>query len=395
MNPDGALAGIRVIEAGLHVQGPQAAATLGDWGADVIKVELPGFGDQSRWLPVAEGESRSAYFIACNRGKRSVTLDLRVPDGRDIFLRLAATADVIITNFKPGTMESWGLGYAEVSARNPRVVYASGSTYGTQGPDAGREGADLSGQASGGLISTTGRPGGEPTPVGAVVADHIAAQNLVGGIVAALYARERSGRGQHVETSLLGGQIWAQASEYTAHLLTGRPAGPANRGSPMIPGLYGIFPTADGWIAIVGVVGPARTVFYETIGRPELADQFPEPLYWADTKSRLFPILDDVFRTRTTSAWSDVLRAAGLRFAPVRTHTDVIADPAVWDNGYLATVDGPAGEERVVAAPVRFSDTPARPSVFAPELGQHTEEVLLEAGLSWDEISALRDSGSI
>lgn len=395
MNPGGPLSGVRVIEAGLLVQGPQAAATLGDWGADVVKVELPGFGDQARWLPVEEGDARSAYFIACNRGKRSVTVDLRVPDGRETFLRLAETADVVITNFKPGTMEGWGLGYTDVAARNPLVVYASGSTFGSQGPDATREGADLSGQAAGGLISTTGRAGGEPTPVAATLADHIASQNLVSGILAALLARARTGRGQHVETSLLGGQIWAQASEFTAHLLTGRPAGPADRGNPMIPGLYGIFPTADGWIAVVGVVGPLRAVFYEVLGRPELSEQFAEPLYWADTKARLFPILDEVFRTRSTAEWCAVLSSAGLRFAPVRDHAEVAADPGVWENGYLVKVDGPAGEAHVVASPVRFSDTPSQAGAFAPELGQHTEEVLLEAGLSWDEISALRDSGAI
>src|SRR4051794_5413132 len=135
----GALDGLKVVEAGLLVQGPQAAATLGEWGADVVKVELPGVGDQSRWLPVQPGDARSAYFIGCNRGKRSVTVDLRVPDGRDVFLRLAEWADVIITNFAPGTMEGWGLGYDDVAARNPRVVYAAGSTFGTEGSDAARE----------------------------------------------------------------------------------------------------------------------------------------------------------------------------------------------------------------------------------------------------------------
>jgi crotonobetainyl-CoA:carnitine CoA-transferase CaiB-like acyl-CoA transferase len=185
----GALDGIRVVEAGLLVQGPQAAATLGAWGADVVKVELPGFGDQARWLPVAPGDSRSAYFVACNRGKRSVTLDLRVATGREVFLRLAEVSDVVVTNFTPGTMEGWGLGYDELAARNPGVVYASGSTFGPIGP--GREGADLSGQAAGGLISTTGREGGEPTPIGATIADHIASQNLVSGILAALLARVR------------------------------------------------------------------------------------------------------------------------------------------------------------------------------------------------------------
>ena len=217
----GALDGVKVVEAGLLVQGPQAAATLGEWGADVIKVELPGFGDQSRWLPVQPGDGRSAYFIGCNRGKRSVTVDLRTPDGREVFLRLAEWADVVITNFAPGTMDGWGLGYEDVAARNPRIVYAAGSTYGTEGTDAAREGADLSAQAAGGLISTTGRDGHEVTPVGATIADHISGQNLVGGILAALFAREKSGQGQRVTTSLLGGQIWAQASEYTGCLLRG------------------------------------------------------------------------------------------------------------------------------------------------------------------------------
>jgi len=231
----GALDGVKVVEAGLLVQGPQAAATLGEWGADVIKVELPGIGDQSRWLPVQPGDSRSGWFIGLNRGKRSVTVDLRTPDGREIFLRLAEWADVVITNFSPGTLEGWGLGYDDVAARNPRIVYAAGSTFGTEGTDASREGADLSAQAAGGLISTTGRDGQEVTPVGVTIADHVASQNLVSGVLAALLARERTGRGQRVTTSLLGGQIWAQAAEYTGYVLRGRPGGRANRGHGLIP----------------------------------------------------------------------------------------------------------------------------------------------------------------
>src|SRR3954451_6703349 len=291
----GALDGIKVIEAGLLVQGPQAAATLAEWGADVVKVELPGFGDQSRWLPVQPGDARSAYFIGCNRGKRSVTADLRTPEGREVFLRLAEWADVVITNFAPGTMDGWGLGYDEVAARNPRVVYAAGSTYGTEGTDASREGADLSAQSAGGLISTTGRDGQEVTPVGVTIADHISGQNIVAGVLAALYAREKTGRGQRVTTSLLGGQIWAQASEYTGCLLRGAPAGRSNRGHALIPGLYAIFPTADGWIAVVGIVGPLRQKFFEVVGRPELNERFAQPLYWEAEKRELFPLLDDAF----------------------------------------------------------------------------------------------------
>ncbi|MEY2435065.1 MAG: hypothetical protein QOC92_4790 [Acidimicrobiaceae bacterium] len=387
----GALDGLKVVEAGLLVQGPQAAATLGEWGADVIKVELPGIGDQSRWLPVQPGDGRSAYFIGCNRGKRSVTVDLRAPDGRDVFLRLAEWADVVITNFAPGTMEGWGLGYEDVSARNPRVVYAAGSTYGTEGSDATREGADLSAQAAGGLISTTGRDGHEVTPVGATIADHTAAQNLVAGILAALFAREKSGAGQRITTSLLGGQIWAQASEYTGCLLRGAPAGRANRGHPLIPGLYAIFPTADGWIAVVGIVGSLRQTFFEVVGRPEFTERFAQPLYWEAEKAELFPLLDEAFATATTAEWCDRLRAAGLRHAPVRDHGEVVADPNVWANGYLVNIEG----VDVVAAPVSFSSTPARSSAVAPELGQHTEEVLLELGYTWDDITRLQDSGAI
>jgi crotonobetainyl-CoA:carnitine CoA-transferase CaiB-like acyl-CoA transferase len=387
----GALQGIKVIEAGLLVQGPQAAATLGQWGADVVKVELPGFGDQSRWLPVSPTDARSAYFIGCNRGKRSVTIDLRRPSGREVFLRLAETADVVITNFKPRTMESWGLGYDDLAARNPRLVYAAGSTFGPLGDDAAQEGADLSGQAAGGMISTIGVEGGDLSPIGATIADHIASQNLVAGILAALLARERSGRGQSVETSLIGGQVWAQASEYTAYLLTDTVPLRANRSHSLIPGLYGIFPTADGWIAVVGVVGRARAAFYQVLGQPDLAERFSQPFYFQDVKDELFPIVAAAMSTRPTAEWCRLLAEAGIRHAPVRDYAEVVADPGVWANGYIARVDG----EPVVCAPVRFGSTPAEPAATLPELGQHTEEVLIEAGFSWDDISRLSEEGAI
>lgn len=391
----GALDGLRVVEAGLLVQGPQAAATLGEWGADVVKVELPGFGDQSRWLPVAPDDRRSAYFIGCNRGKRSVTVDLRQPSGKELFLRLVERSDVVISNFKPGTMESWGLGYDELSGRNDRIVVAFGSTFGPLGPDAAREGADLAGQAAGGLISTTGTDGGEPSPVGATIADHIACQNLVAGILAALFARERTGRGQRVDTSLLGGQIWAQASEYTAFLLTGQVPPPANHGNSLIPGLYSIFPTSDGWIAIGGVVGSSREAFFSLMGRPDLVEQFPQVLYSEPDKRALYAELAPLFRKRSCSEWRHLLAERGIRHAPVRDYAGVVADPGAWANGYFARVVTPDGTIEVVAAPVRFSDTPSMPPAVVPELGQHTEEVLVELGYSWEEIGALASEGAI
>jgi formyl-CoA transferase/CoA:oxalate CoA-transferase len=394
----GTLDGVRVLEAGLLVQGPQVSLTMLEWGAEVIKIELPGFGDQSRWLPISREDRRSPWFTAYNRGKRSVTIDFRVPRGREIFFRLVEQADVFVSNFKPGTLDAWGVGYGEAVQRNPRIIYAMGSSFGPEGPDAQREGADLSGQAGGGIISTTGGAGSDPSPIGATIADHISGQNLLAGVLAALYARERMGRGQLVETSLLGGQVWAQAGEITKYLMSGEMTGPSNRSHSMVPGIYGMFATSDGWIAIVGVAGPLRDRFYETIGRADLIDRFSGLLYFEDDKAALWPILDEVFATKTTAEWCDLLGAAGLRFAPVRDHAAVARDPGIRINGYIESVPDPDSSGStldVVRTPVRFSDSVQTAPVRPPELGQHTEEVLLEAGYSWDDITSLSEDGVI
>ena len=185
----GPLQDIRVLEAGLLIQGPQAAALLADMGADVIKIELPGVGDHSRHIHVAPDDPRSAVFEGCNRGKRSIALDLRSEPVAAAFKALAETADVFVSNFKPGTLEEWGLGFEHLAKINPRIICAQGSTFGPLGPDAEREGADLAGQAAGGLISTTGQDADPPTPVGAFIADHIGSLNMVSGILAALHVR--------------------------------------------------------------------------------------------------------------------------------------------------------------------------------------------------------------
>lgn len=391
-----ALDGLRVLDLGLLVQAPQAAQLLGDLGADVIKVELPGMGDQSRWIPVSPDDRRAAYFIGCNRGKRSITIDLRTDAGRDVFLRLADTADVIVSNFLPGTLDRWGLSYEAVSARNPRIVYACGSTFGPEGPDADRKGADLAGQAAGGLIRRTGPD--NPTPVGVTIADHIGSQNMCNGVLAALLVRERTGRGQRVDVSLLGGQIFAQASEYTYTFLTGENPGDVDRGHPLLLMTYGIFATADGYIAIVGVQPPMRKAFFDAIERPELTTdpRFDAPLFTPEQKRAFFDTLEPTFRTRTTADWEQRLRAAGQRYAAVREYTEVAADPGVFENGYLQRVEGADGSsELVVGCPIRLSETPTSPGTTAPELGQHTEEILLEIGLEWPEIEDLRSQNAI
>ena len=394
----GALAGIRVIDLGILVQAPQAALLLGDLGADVIKVELPYIGDQSRWVVAEYGGTVSGYWIGCNRGKRSITIDLRTPLGRETVLRLIDTADVVLSNFKPGTLDEWGLGYDVAAARNPRIIYAMGSTYGALGDDALLEGADLAGQAAGGLISTTGIDGGAPTPVGATIVDHMSSQHLAAGILAALFARVTTGRGQKVEVSLLGGAIWAQTSEITSYLLSGNVPGRANRGHPLIHGTYGILTTADGYMALVGVVGAARPAFAKAIGREDLFDdpRFAAGFISPENKIALLDILDPIFTTKTTAQWVTQLRAIGVRAAPVRDYAAIAEDPQVFANGYLIKAEHPSqGEVVVIGSPLQMSDTPTTPSVYAAELGEHTEEILLELGFDWDEIGALRDAGAI
>jgi crotonobetainyl-CoA:carnitine CoA-transferase CaiB-like acyl-CoA transferase len=394
----GALSGIRVLDLGVLVQAPQAALLLGDMGATVIKVELPGIGDQSRWIPATFGHAESGYWIGCNRGKQSVTIDLRKPEGRDVFLRLADTADVVVSNFKPGTLDEWGLGYEILAARNPRVIYATGATFGAIGPNAHREGADLAGQAAGGLISTTGVDGGPMTPMGATIADHMSSQHLASGILAALFARVTTGRGQRVEVSLVGGAIWAQASEFSAYLASGKIPGRSNGGHPLINGTYGIVATADGHIAVVGVVAAARPAFAKLIGNEAFFDdpRFISPLMSEENKIALLAALAPIFATKPTDVWVDELRAIGARCAPVRDYAAIVADPEMYENGYLVKVQDPErGEFTVVGSPLRMSDTPMVPSVRAPELGEHTEEILLGLGLDWDELAALREVGAI
>ena len=394
----GVLHGVRVLDLGVLVQAPQAAATLHDLGAEVIKIELPEMGDLSRAVPVSLFDDlRSAFYTASNRGKRSVTLDLRTAAGAEAFLRLADSADVVISNFKPGTMDEWGLGYSVLRERNPRLIWAAGSSFGHLGPDAQMEGADLAGQARGGLISTIGRDGSEATPAGVTVADHIASQNLTIGVLAALMAREQTGYGQRVEVSLLGGQVWAQASELTHYALGGVQHDRANRGHGMIPSIYGIFPTADGWIAMIGVPPHLKEAFCEALDRPELIDdeRIQALLLTSAQRKSLFAELDVVFRTRTTDEWMQRMRAAGQRVARVQDYAEVLEDEMAHENGYLFRAVHPEwGELTLPGSPIWMSDTPLEPGVVPPELGQHTEEVLMELGYSSDEVADLRDRGA-
>tara|TARA_Y100001970_G_scaffold264411_1_gene350991 strand:- start:2316 stop:3503 length:1188 start_codon:yes stop_codon:yes gene_type:complete len=394
----GALEGIRVVDVGLLVQGPQAGQTLRDLGAEVIKVELPGLGDMARWIPISMEDLRTPYFEACNRGKKSITIDLRVAEGANIFRKLVDTADVLVANFKPGTLEAWGLSYEALSETNPGLIYAMGSTFGPEGEGADREGADLAGQAAGGLISTTGSDGEPPTPVGATIADHIGSMNMTVGILAALFSRNATGKGQRVDVSLLGGQIYAQASEYTAYLMTGEVPGRSNGGHPLLPMAYGVLETADGYIALVGVLPDKRQALYEAAGVPELIEdeRFAPIIYTTEIRQELFRLLADGFKAKTTDEWAAILDRIEVRYAPVNDYAQAASDPLVTTNKYIVELEDFNGEtRRVVGSPIKMSDTPTSPSASAPELGQHTEEVLLELGYTWEQIGELRDLQAI
>lgn len=393
----GALEGVRILEAGLLIQGPQSTQLLSDLGADVVKVELPGFGDQARAIPARAGiDRRPPIFIACNRGKRSLALDLRTPDGQAVFRKLAETADVVVSNFMPGTMDGWGIGYEALATINPGIIFASGSAYGSQSSDGRRRGADLGGQASGGILTRIGDGTRPVVPIGVLIADHIGSQNMANAIMAALLARHRTGRGQAVEVSLYGGQIFAQATELTTTSLTGMLPEPPGQGHALLPLLYGIFPTSDGHIALVGAPDPEE--LYRVLDRPEMIEdpRFNARGFAPEVLAEIHEIFNVAFATRSRAEWIERFQGTQIRYAPVQNYLEVLNDQGAHDNGYLQRVDHPEyGDVVLPGSPIRLTDTPATPGIVAPELGQHSREVLREVGYDKAELDRLADLGVI
>ena len=394
---EGPLAGIKVIDVGILVQGPQAAALLCDMGADVIKVELPKIGDQARYILLGPDDFRSAYFNACNRGKRGLTLDLGQPEGAAILKRLIEDTDVLVSNFSTGTLEAWGLGYEELSAINPRLVWAAGNTFGPRGEDRDRKGADLAAQCAGGLATTTGRDGDPPSPVGVTIADHIGSLNMACGILAALQARASSGRGQKVEVSLLGGQIWAQAAEYTHYLMTGDVPGRSNYGHPLIRGAYRIYATLDGWFGVIGVPPNSLDELLIGVDRADmLVDERISTLGSEEGRAWFLAELESAFAAKTTDEWCEIFKDTAIRYAPVRDYDAAATDPNVWANGYLTSgIDDHGDTQNVVGSPIHMSASPLEPGLRAPSLGEHTDEILGELGYAESAINALRERGIV
>lgn len=399
------LEGIKIIEIAQEIQGPFAGLFLSDLGAQITKVENRETGDLSRWLlaqliggPNVRHGNVSHYFTAMNRGKRSITVDLKKPEGIEIVRRLVKTHDVLLTNYRPGVLDRLGLGYEELRQINPRIIFAQASSWGPKGPWRTRPSRDTLAQAASGLMSKTGMPNDPPLAAGAAIADQAGALTLAGGVLAALFARERTGQGQRIDASIYGTMIAAQGFELNYASLTGTEPERAGRGHPFLHGVWGGFRTKDGFICIAGVDDQRWPRFCKIMGIEDVQND-PE---CSDNATRNFhgtkieAILDKIFPRKTTAEWLEELTAADILVTEVATHQQVLASEQARVNGYLIDLDHPvAGKITVTGCPVSFNGEVAHESEPAPEHGQHTEEILLEAGYSWEEIGTLRDNGVI
>jgi formyl-CoA transferase len=389
----GPLDGIRVLDLTRVLAGPYCTMFLGDLGAEVVKVEQPGVGDDTRgWGPPFTG-GESAYFLCVNRNKKSVTVDLKSKEGVALLRRLAERADVLIENFRPGTMERLELGEKELRAVNPRLIYASLSGFGADGPMSDAPGYDLIVQAWGGLMSVTGPPDGEPSKVGVAIIDLVAGLILGKSIAAALFAREKLGAGQKIDTSLLEAEVACLINVGSNYLVEGSiPRRWGNAHPSIVP--YQSFKTADGYLVIgVASEGIWRR-FCQAIGRTEWADdlRFEKNSNRVENRSLLIGLLAEIFLSRSTDEWLKLLNSAEVPCAPVQTVDQVFKAPQVLHREMLVQVEHPtAGTVRMAGIPVKFSATPASVRLPPPLLGQHNEEVLQSwLGMNDKEISELK-----
>jgi formyl-CoA transferase len=387
---------VRVVEATTTWAGPMCACVLGDFGADVIKVELPGGEVARRVPPLLPGGDPPLSFmhVTANRNKRSVTLDLRKPEGRDVFLKLARTADVVVENFRPGTMDGWGLGYEHVRAVRPDVVYVSISGYGQFGPDRERAGYDPMAQAASGWLSLNGEPGGAPVKAPTFIGDDVAGLHGALAALAALRHRDRTGEGQHCDVALQDALLF-QSNGYPMLAALGVPL--ERLGSQFqVAAPAGVFRTNDGFVMLGVLLDAHWKVLARLMGRPELGDH-PD---YATTQKRvgrrdeLQRLVADFVATRSAKEVVALLESEGLPASPVRSYAESARDAHVRERDMLQSVTLENGREAPVVGPAaKLSRTPVRVRSAAPALGAHTDEVLEELGLDAAARARLRTSG--
>lgn len=393
----GPLAGIKVLDLTRVLAGPFATMLLGDAGAEVIKVEPPRGDETRQWGPPWPG-GESAYFVGINRNKRSLAVDLSREAGRAIVLRLAEQADVLIENYKVGTMERWGLGYEDVlHRRNPGLVYASVTGFGRSGPYAARPGYDTIIEAMGGLMSITGEPAGEPVKVGVAIVDIVTGCLAAWGISAALVERERTGVGRRVELSLLDSALALLANQASSYLIGGKTPTRHGNGHPTIVP-YQTFPTADGALMVAVGTDAQFARFCVVLGLPELAvdPRFRTNRERVANRDTLVPLLETALAARSAAEWNDRCWAADIPVSPVLNLPEAFADPHVVARGLVTEIAHPtAGMLPLVASPVRFTADAPQPQRHPPLLGEHSVEVLAEAGFGAEEIAAWLADGTV
>ncbi|MBN8245747.1 CoA transferase [Nitratireductor aquimarinus] len=392
-----ALDDITVLDFSHLLQGPFATQLLGDAGAKIIKIERPGKGDlfrtmtfKNRWV----GGTESPNFLAWNRNKRSLAIDLKADESRETIYELAKNVDVVLHNFRPGVMERLGYGYDDFSRINPGIIYCSASGYGDSGPYVSRPGQDMLLQGLTGLAAATGRGDGPPVPVGAGFADQIGALNIVYGILTALHWRERTGEGQEIKVDLLSALLQHQNQEMVWVMNFGENFERPNSsiGHPGMDAPFGVYPVKDGWVSIA--MSPfARLV--DVLGNDDLL-KYNDPQTLYDDRDEVWAAIAE-----ETGKWSmkdllDALLAADIWCGEIKSHLEVMDDPQVRHRGLVQTYEhASAGPVKVIGPAVRMSKTPPSIDRPAPMVGQHTEEILAEFGIAPERIRQLRDRGLI
>ncbi len=391
------LAGIKVIEVGVAMAGPFCGMTLGDYGADVVKIERIGEGDETRhWPPYFPG-GVGYYFAAANRNKRSLSIDLKQPEGVEILRKLAAGADVLIDNFRVGALDALGIGYEALHAINPRLIYCGISGFGPSGPRKHDRANDIFMQAFSGNMSITGEEGRGPVKAGISLADLGGGMFGVIGVLLALQARSRSGVGQRVDTSLMEGQLAMLSYHLTSYFATGRP--PVRRGAASqlsVP--YQAFQAKDDWVVVAAFTQRMWQGVCRAIDRPQWTEdeRFCSANLRAANRAILIPMLAEVFATATVDEWVTRLSAEGVPCTSVNSIDKVVRDEQVAARDMIVEVDHPtAGKIRMAGLPVKLSANPGSIRRHAPLLGEHSAEVLRELGLAEERIQALLGKGII
>ena len=390
------LEGIRILDFTRFQNGPHATVMLSDMGADVLKVERPGEGDPGRSLG-RQPDGWCAYFEALDRGKRSMTLDMGTEQGREIVLKLAARSDVVTENFRPGVMDRLSVGYEALRKVNAKLIYATNSGFGPEGEWAERGSYDIVAQGmSGAMIAQGGGPGAEPVQGPWGLADQVGSIVFAFSIMTALVARERHGVGQRVDVSQLGAMMTLQTLGLTPYLHSGEQR--RRTGGPWNP-TFAAYQASDGEWLTVGVLTPKHwPLLCRAFGRDDLItdERSAEPFARLEHREWLAGEIAGTLRTQPRQHWLDALVAQDVPCGPVYDYAGVAADRQFWDNGYLVEVDHPHFQgHRAVGIPAMLSETPGRVQGAAPELGQHTEQVLLDLGYSWPDIERLHDDGVI